>query len=165
MGWLGRSAAKAATATDDNLIERLIHANGWRVDVRHGHAFSLAFKGDAITPSRDVTIVHTPGNALVLFWCGCRARFLASSASPVQLAMFLARNKAALFARWQIAVEEGEVAAEVYYPALAAGLTPSLFKAICSSLLTEVAFVEEAMLGGAPGDDVDDVPVPMPEPV
>ena len=135
MGWFGRSGNASATATDENPIEQLIHANGWRVDLRQGHAFSIAFQGNAITPSRDVTVVHTPGNALALFWCGCQARFLASSMSPVQLALFLARNKTALFARWQISVEEGEVVAETYYPALAAGLTPPLFKAICSSLL------------------------------
>jgi hypothetical protein len=162
MKLFGRSGNGAATAIDENPIDRLIRENGWTVDVRHGHAFSLSFNGDAITPTRDVTIVHTPGNALALFFCSCRCRFLASSASPVQLAMFLCRNKAALFARWQITVEEGEIVAETYYPALAAGLTPPLFKAICNSLLAEVAWVEEAMLGGAPGDDVA---APTPEPV
>jgi hypothetical protein len=93
MKLFGRSGNGAATATDQHLIERLIHENGWTVDLRHGDGFALAFRGDAITPSRDVHIVHVPGNALALFWCSCRARFLASSASPVQLAMFLARNK------------------------------------------------------------------------
>ncbi len=163
MGLFGRSGGGAATAPGKHLIERLIDGNGWKADLRHGDGFAIAFNGDATTPSRDVHIVHTPGNALVLFFCSCRARFLARSMSPVTLAMFLARNKAALFARWQITVEDGEVAAEVYYPALAAGLTPPLFKAICSSLLSEVAFVEEAMLGGAPSDDVDGVPSLEPE--
>ena len=162
MKMFGRSGNGAAIAAGENPLEGLFRDLGWKRSVRHGHAFSFTFPGDAITPSRDVTIVHTPGNALVLFWCGSRARFLASSASPVQLAMFLARNKTSLFARWQITVEEGEVSAEVYYPALAAGLTAPILKAIVSSMLSEVAFVEEAMLGGA---SVDDVPVPTPEPV
>ena len=158
MGLFGRSGGKAATASGENLIERLIRENGWKADLRHGHGFALSFQGDAIRTTRDVNIVHTPGNALVLFFCSCRVRCLARSMSPVTLAMLLARNKTALFARWQITVEDGEVAMEVYYPALAAGLTPPLFKVICSTLLDEVAFVEEALLGGAHADDVPDSP-------
>jgi hypothetical protein len=162
MKLFGRFGDRSATATDESPIDRLIRENGWTPDVRHGHAFALAFKGDAITPSRDVYIAHTPGNAIATFSCGCRARFLASSMSPVQLALFLARNKQSLFGKWQITVEDGEVSAKVFYPALAAGLTAPVFKAICGSLLSEVAFVEESMLGGA---SCDDVPVPSPEPV
>jgi hypothetical protein len=158
MKLFGRPGGGTPSALGRHLIERLIDENGWRVDLRHGHGFAVAFEGDATTPTRDVHIVHTPGNALVLFFCSCRVRCLARSMSPVTLAMLLARNKTALFARWQITVEDGEVAMEVYYPALAAGLTPPLFKAICSSLLSEVAFVEEALLGGAHADDVPDSP-------
>lgn len=158
----GRSGRASATATGENSIEGLLRELGWKPTVRHGHAFSLSFKGDAITPNRDVTIVHTPGNALVLFFCSCRARFLARSMGPVQLALLLARNKQALFGAWRITVEDGEVASEVYYPALAAGLTAKLLNAICASLLSEVAFVEAAMLGEASHDDV---PGPSPEPV
>lgn len=157
MVWLGRSGSGTATPTGNHLVERMLDGTGWKADLRHGDGFAISFAGDATTPSRDVHVVHTPGNALVLFFCSCRCRFLARSMSPVTLAMLLARNKSSLFARWQITVEDGEVAAEVYYPALAAGLTPPLFKAICSSLLSEVAFVEEAILGAAPGDDADEV--------
>ena len=162
MGVFGRSGDGAATATDESLIDRLIRENGWTPDLRHGHAFALTFKGDSITPSRDVNVAHTPGNAIATFSCACRAKFLASSMSPVQLALFLARNKDSLFGKWQITVEDGEVSAQVFYPALAGGLTAQVFKAICGSLVSEVAFVEETMLGGAPGDDG---PVPTPEPV
>ena len=139
------NGTSTATGPRGGLLDRLSQANGWTPDARQGHTIAHFFKGDAITPRRDVVIVHTPDDPFAVFSCACRAKFAARSMTTPQLALFLARNDQAMFGKWQISIEDGMVSAHVRYTALTEGLTPEIFKTICVTLVGEVAFVEEAL--------------------
>jgi hypothetical protein len=143
MGWFNGTA----TATGENLLDRLSRENGWTADARHGNGIVHYFNGDAITPRRDVVIVHPPGDELAIFGCTCRAKFVARSMTAATLALFLARNSESSLVKWQITIEDDEVTAHLRYTALVGGLDAKAFKAICISLLAEVKFVEEALHG------------------
>lgn len=145
MGFFDRLSNGTATATGESLLDCLSRENGWTPDARHGNGIVHHFKGDAITPRRDVVIVHPPGDDLAMFGCTCRARFVARSMTTTQLALFLARNGESAMGKWMITLEDGEVTAHVRYTALVGGLDAKSFKAICLALLGEVAFVEEAL--------------------
>ena len=62
-----------------------------------------------------------------------------------QLALFLARNDESVFGKWQITVEDGVASVHLRYTALTNGLDAEHFKLICTTLVNEVAFVEEAL--------------------
>ncbi len=90
-------------------------------------------------------ITYKPDSPFATFSCKCRAAFAARSMTTPQLALFLARNNEAMFGKWQIAIENGQVSAHARYTALAGGLDAALFGMICVELVKEVAFVEEAL--------------------
>ena len=145
MGLFDLFSNGTATATSNGLIDRLSHENGWTPDVRRGDLIVHFFKGDAITPRREVIIVHPPRDLIATFSCACRAKFSARSMTTPQLALFLARNNESIFGKWQIAIEDGTVTADLRYTALATGLNAEFFKMICVKMVGEVAFVEEAL--------------------
>jgi hypothetical protein len=147
MGLFDLLADRVSTVSDAGLMDRLSRELGWPVDARHGHAIVHFFPGDAITPRRDVIIAHPPGHSIATFSCACRARFASRSMTAPQFALFLARNDESVFGKWQIAIEDGVVSVHLRYTALTGGLDAEHFKAICSSLVGEVAFVEEALRG------------------
>lgn len=145
MGLLDLFTNNGVDATGVDLLVRLSRECGWAPDLRHGNAIAHYFNGDAITPRRDVIIVHRPGDPVVGFSCSCRAAFTARAMTAPQLALFLARNAESAYGKWQISVEDGVVRASVYYMALPGGLGAAAFKTICSALVNEVAYVEEAL--------------------
>lgn len=134
-----------ATASGTSLLDRLSHENGWTPDVRQGNVIVHTFRGDARTPQRNVFIGHLPGEATVSFSSPCRTTWAARSMTTAQLALFLARNNESVLGKWSISIDDGQVSAALKYTALTGGLTAELFKLICVGLLTEVAFVEEAL--------------------
>lgn len=136
-----------ATASGVSLMDRLSQQNGWSPDMRRGNAIVHFFQGDAITPRRDLVIVHNPGQSFATFSCACRGSFNARSMTTAQMAIFPARNKETVFGDWQIAIEDGQVSAVLRYTALIGGLDAQLFKTICLALLGEVATVEQALHG------------------
>ena len=141
------TATATATRPGNGLMDRLSQQNGWTPDLRQGSVIVHYFQGDACSPRRDIVIAHPPGDEIATFSCACRARFAARSMTTPQLALFLARNSESVFGKWQITIEDGQVSAALRYMALTGGLDAGLFKAICLSLLAEVAFVEEALHG------------------
>jgi hypothetical protein len=141
MGWFNGTA----TASGGSLMERLSQENHWTAVERQGNGMIHRFKGDAVTPSRDVIIVHTPGDEIAVFQCSCRASFVARSMTTSQMALFLARNNESIFGKWQFNIKDGEVEAHLRYTALAGGLNSHVFRSICLGLVGEVAFVEEAL--------------------
>ena len=151
MRWLDRLTrgfAAAPATGGGNLIERLGNANGLTPDVRKGDVTAYFFRGDATMPRREVVIHYKPGNSFAIFSCASKGKFSARSMTVPLLAAFLVRNDESTLGKWQLHLgEHRQITAYLQYSAPISGLTAGLFRAICVSLLTEVAFVENVLHG------------------
>jgi hypothetical protein len=136
-----------APATSGDQIDRLGRHNGWTADLKEGDCSVYFFQGDAITSRRDIVIAHPPDQPFATFSCASPARLNARTVTTAQMALFPARNSESCFGKWQFSVENGVISASLRYVALTGGLDAGLFKAICVSMLTEVAFVEQILHG------------------
>lgn len=131
--------------TGGSQMERLSHEAGWTPDARNGYCIAHSFQGDHVTSRRDVIIAHPPNHPFATFSCACRARFAAQTMTPPQLAFFLSRNSESVFGKWQIALENDLVTADLRYTALVGGLDAEHYRLICMGLVSEVAIVEATL--------------------
>jgi hypothetical protein len=85
-----------AAVAGETPVRRLCREAGWTIDEEQGEHSTLSFRGDAITPRRDVTISQGAGAALASIVCPCRARFTSGSLPPDLPLWLLARSQQAI---------------------------------------------------------------------
>lgn len=144
MGFFARTETNGRHGISRDLagcLDRL----GWSIGGRPSEsAVLLQFKGDHITPQRELIVDHAPGNCFMIFVCSCRADF-SEDTLPVELpGVLLARNKKGI-GYWYAAIRGERVEFAYRYLALAAGVTPTIFQNTCERMAQEVAEVENGM--------------------
>ncbi|WP_020476163.1 hypothetical protein [Zavarzinella formosa] len=114
---------------------------GWTIDEQEGIVSALNFG----TPQNMRQVIVLDSNdVLVTFFCKINTVFSSRSLAGELLFATLRRSAQTKFGKWVLMERrEGGYWLQIGYAALAAGLTPPLFRMICEELSVETARMEQ----------------------